>query len=94
MLEVALGVIGSALAVTNGVIIWICTDLKREFSQFREDCRVRHECVMMKEDFWREHSPLEKKVDAMHSRLDRIETREELLSGRADRSEARELDRS
>lgn len=73
MMDVALGVIGTAVALTNGVIIWICGDLKRDFNRFREDCRIRHEGVIVKEDYWREHLPLENKVDALHSRLDRLE---------------------
>lgn len=82
MIEVALGVIGSALAVTNGVIIWICGDLKRDFAKFSSDCRARHESVMLKEDFWREHAPLEQKVDALHSRIDRCEACKEVADRR------------
>lgn len=81
-LEIALGAIGSALAVTNGVIIWICQDLKRDFSRFREDCRLRHDNIITKEDYWREHIPLENKIDALHSRLDRHEAANEAAERR------------
>lgn len=81
-MEIALGAIGSALAVTNTVIIWMCADLKRDFAKFREDCRVRHEGVMIKEDFWREHCPLEQQVAALHSRLDRHEAAVEVAERR------------
>ena len=75
--EIALGAIGSALAVTNGVIIWICSDLKRDFAEFRESCRVRHDNVIT----YREYTPLENKVDSLHSRIVRHEAGHGIVAG-------------
>jgi hypothetical protein len=76
MLETyAISGLGSVTVLMLGAIWYRIGKLDDKFEKFDGDCRVRHESVMQKEDYWREHIPLERSCEALHSRVDKLEVR-------------------
>lgn len=70
--NLVIGGLGGVIIIMLGAIWARVGKLDDKFQMFDTECRVRHEGVMKKEDYWREHIPLEKSVQALHSRLDKI----------------------
>lgn len=91
--EYIIGGLGSIILGMCAAIWAHVSRIEDKFDSFQTDCRIRHETVLTTPEFWREHSPLEMKVEALHSRVDKMEARECAASSRADRAEAREMDR-
>ena len=59
------------LIVSMCGVIWgkVCK-LGDKFDEFNENCRERHEGVVNKDDWIREHSKLERSLSVAHARLD------------------------
>ena len=82
---VIIGASGAAISIMFGIVLRNVGKLADRFDNFTDGCRQRHEGVITKEDYLREHVPLENKVDALHSRLDKHEAREEASHDEIDR---------
>ncbi len=61
------GIAGSVLALSNGIIIWQGQQLRGEFNKFRDDCRFRHEVVIVDADLQK----LDNECKARHERVRR-----------------------
>ncbi len=64
MFGIIIGVAGTAVTLTNGVIIWLVAGLRGEFNSFRDSCRVRHEVIPLQSDLDR----LDRDCQARHER--------------------------
>ena len=79
-------IISGFLSFLQAIIVFQLKGLKEKqerieekFDIFLADCHSRHEHVMTKEEYWREHSPLETLVGLINSRIDKIEARVEVF---------------
>lgn len=65
-----IGGLGTLIVGMCGAIWGKVNGLENKFDTFKDNCRDRHENVVDKDEWIREHAKLENAMSAMHRRMD------------------------